>query len=208
MKIIIFISLIIQGVFFSYQNAEAQDTLSIFNGKNLEGWSETPFNGKGRVNVRDGSIILGRGDKMTGINYDYVDNLVWDNYEITLEAMRVEGKDFFCALTFPVKGTFCTLVLGGWSGSIVGLSNIDGYDAVNNFTGDTRNFENNKWYSVRLRVAGDKIEAWLGNIDKMVDFTIGNYELSLRSEVIISAPLGIATYDTVGAIRNIRLIRF
>jgi len=57
-------------------------------------------------------------------------------------------------------------------------------------------------------VADDKIEVWLGNIDKMVDFKIGNYNLSLRDEVILSSPLGIASYETTGAIRNVKLIKF
>ena len=208
MKRIFITTVFLYGMLALCYNVSAQDTLMLFNGKSLEGWSETPFPGQGRVNVRDGAVVLGKGKKLTGINYDIIDNLTWDNYEITLEAMRVEGKDFFCALTFPVKGSFCTLVLGGWSGSVIGLSSIDGYDAANNFTGDSRNFENNIWYSVRLRVADDKIEAWLGNIDKMVDFKIGNYSLSLRDEVILSAPLGIATYETTGTVRNIKLIKF
>ena len=196
------------GFFIFSPEAEAQDTLVIFNGKTLDGWIETDFYGKGKVNVKDGAIILGKGDILTGISYLNIDDLVWDNYEVTLEAMRMEGNDFFCGLTFPVKGSFCTLVLGGWGGSVVGLSSIDGYDAANNFTGDTRSFENNKWYNIRLRVSNDKIEAWINPMDKIVDFRIGTYKLSLRSEVEISAPLGIAAYQTVGAIRNIKLIKF
>lgn len=181
-----------------------QDTLSMFNGKTLDGWTETMFEGQGRVRVRDGSIILGVGSDLTGVNWtgDYP----LSNYEIHLEAMRVEGSDFFCALTFPVKESFCTLVIGGWNGSVLGLSNIDGYDAVNNFTGDSRNFRNNRWYTIRLRVTDKKIEAWLDGRDKIVDFTIGNYRLSLRSEVVPSIPLGIATWRTEGAIRNVRMV--
>ena len=36
------------------------------------------------------------------------------DYELRLEAKRVEGGDFFCGLTFPVGKEYCTLILGGW----------------------------------------------------------------------------------------------
>lgn len=181
-----------------------QDTLMLFNGTSLNGWEETLFEGQGKVSVKDGSIILNKGNDLTGVNW--TGNYPTSNYEINLQAMRLEGKDFFCALTFPVNASFCTLVIGGWGGSVVGLSNIDGYDAFNNFTGDTRNFSNGRWYKIRLRVTDKKIEAWLDGRDKIVDFTIGNYRLSLRWEVEPSIPLGIATWQTTGAIRDVQLI--
>ena len=34
------------------------------------------------------------------------------NYELSLEARRVEGEDFFCCLTFPYKKTHASFVLG------------------------------------------------------------------------------------------------
>jgi hypothetical protein len=207
-KLVSSIILASAGLFTFFTGSAGQDTLLIFNENNMDGWVETEFPGQGRVRVKEGSLILGNGDALTGVNYVNTDDLVWDNYEITLEAMRVEGSDFFCGLTIPVKESFCTLILGGWGGSVTGLSCIDGYDAANNFTGSSWNFENNKWYKVRIRVANDKIEAWLNRMDKIVDFTIGNYKLSLRSEVELSAPLGIATYRTTGALKNIRLIKF
>ncbi|MBN2524707.1 MAG: DUF1080 domain-containing protein [Bacteroidales bacterium] len=196
--------LLIFGLLLPLLYTSGQDTLLLFDGRSLDGWIKTDFDGKGRVSVKNGSIILKEGSDLTGINWtgDYPVS----NYEITLETMRQEGKDFFCALTFPVNSSFCTLVVGGWGGSVVGLSNINGYDAYNNFTGVVRHFSNNRWYSIRLRVTDEKIEAWLDGIDKIVDFTIGDYNLSLRWEVEPSKPLGIATYRTTGAVRNIRLV--
>jgi hypothetical protein len=41
--------------------------------------------------------------------------------------------------------------------------------------------------------------------EKFVDFTIGNSQLSLRPEVESSVPFGITTYQTTGAIRDIKL---
>jgi len=72
-----------------------------------------------------------------------------------------------------VKESFLTLVLGGWGGSLCGLSCIDGYDAANNFTSKIFYFGTGAWWPVRLRVTDEKIEAWIEE-DKIVDFTIGN----------------------------------
>ena len=67
------------------------------------------------------------------------------NYEVKLEARREEGSDFFCRLTFPVNDSFCALILGGWGGTVVGLSTIDGLDASEKETSRLMNFDLNKW---------------------------------------------------------------
>ena len=52
----------------------------------------------------------------------YMTGITWTNemprmgYEISLEAMRVEGSDFFCGLTFPVGKDYLSLIVGGWGG--------------------------------------------------------------------------------------------
>ena len=53
-----------------------------------------------------------------------------EDYEVSLEARRLEGTDFFCGLTFPVGKEPCTLIIGGWGGTTVGLSNVDDYSAA------------------------------------------------------------------------------
>lgn len=190
-------------VFLSFSiTSFSQESKSLFNGRSLEGWEVTDLEGHGKVTIKDSCIILGIGNDITGINW--LKESPGSNYEITLEANRMEGSDFFCALTFPVKGSFLTLVVGGWRGSIVGLSSIDGYDAANNSTGQVMFFDNNKWYPIRLRVTDEKVEAWINN-DKLIDFTIGTYRLGLRMEMELSTPLGFATYQTKGALRNINL---
>jgi len=142
------------------------------------------------------------GEPISGIRW--LKDFPVTNYEVNLEARRIEGSDFFCGMTFPVKESFLTLVLGGWGGSLVGLSCIDGYDAANNQTGNVFHFGSGWWYGIRLRVTDKKIEAWVED-ENIVDFTINNSELSLRWEVESSIPFGITTYKTTGGIRNIRL---
>jgi hypothetical protein len=176
--------------------------VSLFDGKTLGQWKITEFGGQGNICVKDGSIFLEMGNDMTGITW--TGPLVRMNYEISLEAMRVAGSDFFCGLTFPVDEKPCSLILGGWGGSVCGLSNIDYYDAANNETTRVIYFEDGRWYRVRLRVTTDKIEAWLDD-KPLVDIVITNRHISIRPEVDLSQPLGISTWRTTGAIRNIHL---
>src|SRR5438067_4915677 len=95
---------------------------AMFDGASLEGWRETPFTGRGKVSVADGAIVLGKG-YMTGVTW--TKPFPKSNYEFRLEAMRVDGYDFFAGITFPVGGAYCSWINGGWGGMIVGLSSID-----------------------------------------------------------------------------------
>ena len=179
--------------------------IGLFDGKTLGQWKITEFGGQGKVYIKDGGIYLEQGNDMTGITW--AGPLVRMNYEITLEAMRVSGSDFFCGLTFPVNENCCSLILGGWGGSLCGLSNIDYYDAANNETTRFVSFENGKWYHVRLRVIPNHIQAWLQEEgqEPLVDIDITGRKIDTRAEVDLSQPLGIATWQTAGAVRNINL---
>ena len=184
------------------EGCQGQREISLFDGRTLGQWKVTEFGGQGNISVKDGTIVLEMGNDHTGINC--AGPLVRMSYEITLEAMRVVGSDFFCGLTFPVGPNPCSLILGGWGGTVCGLSNIDYYDAANNETTRVISFENGRWYRVRLRVTPDKIEAWLDD-EKLVDVVTTGRKISIRPEVDPSQPLGIASWRTTAAIRNIRL---
>jgi hypothetical protein len=185
--------------------AEPPTEMSLFDGKTLGHWKITDFGGQGKVYVKDGSIYLELGNDMTGITW--AGPLVRMNYEITLEAMRISGSDFFCGFTFPVNENHCSLVLGGWGGSLCGLSNIDYYDAANNETTRFVSFENNKWYHVRLRITPNRIQAWLQEEgeEPLVDMDITDRKIDTRAEMDLCQPMGVATWQTAGAVRNINL---
>jgi hypothetical protein len=175
---------------------------SLFDGRTLAGWESAKFGGEGKVAVENGAIVMQRGDMMTGIKS--VDKPLKMNYELSLEGKRVEGNDFFCTTTFPVGDSFCSFVVGGWGGSVIGLSCIDFNDAYNNATMRTVNFKKDQWYAIRIRVTKEKIECWIDK-EKVVDVTTRGHKLSTRFECDACKPLGVATWSTKGAIRNIRL---
>ena len=175
----------------------------MFDGQSLGGWRSTAFGGPGRVTVQKGLILLPAGGPFTGINWTNEAPKV--NYEISLEAMRVTGSDFFCGLTFPVRDSFCSLIVGGWGGTLVGLSNLDGADASENETTKSVSFETGRWYRIRLRVTENKIEAWIEQ-KKVVNVTTTGRKLSLRfGDIELSKPLGIASWDPGAALREIKM---
>jgi len=176
---------------------------SLFDGKELGDWAITRFGGEGEVRVENGQIICDFGQYITGVTYKGKD-LPTNNYEIELEAQRVEGSDFFCGLTFPMDDTHATFVCGGWGGSVTGISSIDQYDASENDTTDYMQFKNKEWYKIRLRVTEGVIEAWV-NDKKMVSKEVESKQLSTRLEVDPSKPLGLCCFDTQAAYRNIRI---
>ena len=118
--------------------------------------------------------------------------------------MRTGGDDFFCGLVFPVGKADCSLVVGGWGGTIVGLSNIDGEPAVENETSQGRDFKKDRWYAIRLRVTERKIEVWIDK-EKIVDFAHADRKLTVRWDQEQMLPLGICTWRTAGAVRNVTL---
>ncbi|MCL2348295.1 MAG: DUF1080 domain-containing protein [Planctomycetaceae bacterium] len=130
----------------------------LFDGKSLDGWEVPKSAVAGEVKAEHGVIVLNRGALSTGIKY--VKPFPKSDYEIMYQAKRVDGYDFFGAITFPVKESFCTFVNGGWGCGVTGLSSINGYDASENETTRYYEFETGKWYQFRVRVTDERITVW------------------------------------------------
>lgn len=174
--------------------------LPLFDGKSLAGWREVAFQKRGAVTVDDGVIVLGKG-AMTGIAWTR--GFPTSGYEIRFEAARLEGNDFFAGLTFPAGGSHCFFVAGGWDGTTVGLSNVDGYDASENETSINREFVSGRWYAFRLAVTGSRIQAWIdGALVVDLDLTVSKVELRF-DDTDLCKPLGFAAYGTRAGLRNI-----
>lgn len=186
------------------KNKSGSKVLTLFDGKSLNGWKITEFGGQGDAYAKDGRLIIEMGVDLSGVTWKDAKKLPRSNYEVTLEAMRVDGNDFFCGLTFPVKDDPCSLIIGGWAGGVCGLSSIDGLDASENETTTYRTFKKGQWYRIRLRVADDKIEAWIDD-EQIVNQDIQGRKISIRREVELSKPFGLATWQTTAALRNIQM---
>lgn len=174
---------------------------SLFDGKSLAGWKETAFPRRGTVTVAEGRIVLDAGAPLTGVTF--AGSFPNTNYEIRYEAMRVAGGDFFASLTFPVGMSFATFVLGGWGGDIIGVSSIDGWNASENETRNYFTFEDGKWNAIRVAVTPERIQCWIG-AERVVNVGIAGRQITMRpGDIELSAPLGIASYNTTGAVRRI-----
>lgn len=182
---------------------EGEGWTNLFDGQSLKGWRPTDFAGHGEVECRSELLVLNTGDPFTGVNW--TNDFPKMNYEIALDAMRVGGSDFFCGLTLPVGDSFCSLIVGGWGGSLMGISSLDGMDASENETTKYVNFENSRWYRIRLRITEGRIEGWLDK-DKVLDVVTTDRKISLRpGEIEMSKPFGLASWETAAALRQIKM---
>ncbi|WP_395744937.1 family 16 glycoside hydrolase [Prosthecobacter sp.] len=172
-------------------------------------WKASGIPEEGRVVVRDGEITLQPGQPMTGARFDAWKSagLPLTRYAIEYEAMRVAGNDFFGTVTFPVNDTHVSLVVGGWGGTLVGISSIDDMDASDNSTAGNAYFENNRWHKVRIEVRDDELRAWIN--DKLfVNTSTKGRKLGLRpGDIEKCIPFGFASYATQSRIRHVLVRR-
>ncbi len=181
--------------------------VSLFNGKDLTGWKiadEAEFEWHGKVYVKDGAVFLEAGNMMTGIRW--MGEFPTSNYEVSLDAMRVSGYDFFCGMTFPVAKSWCTRIVGGWGGMVVGLSNVDDFNASENNTTVGMNFDSKRWYHIRVRVTDARIQVWIDK-DRVIAQDRAGHKFGVWEEQNPIRPFGAATWNTGGALRNITLRR-
>jgi hypothetical protein len=176
---------------------------SLFDGKTMKNWEKTNYGGEGNVQVTKGQILMEFGYSLSGITYTGK-TLPKTNYEIRLNAIKLDGNDFFCGMTFPVANSYCSFIVGGWGGAVVGLSSLDGLDASENETTRYMTFDHNKWYRVRVRVEPHQIRCWI-NRKLVVYQDIEGRKITTRNEVSLNKPLGFATWETRAALKNIEV---
>jgi hypothetical protein len=209
--------------------SKPEEVQDLYDGISLKGWKITSFAGAGEVRVvplkkaleslpskpdqaedrkklgnpETPVIFIESGAMLSGVNF--TNSLPRMDYELQLEAMRVDGNDFFCGLTFPVDDACCSFIVGGWGGGLVGISSIDGLDASENETTKFMGIQSGRWYKIKVRVTRSKIEAWLDQ-EKMADVKLEGRRISMRpGEIEASKPLGYATYQTSAVIRSVQL---
>jgi len=211
-KIVVAVALALSPLLADEKPAAGTNTWThLFDGKSLRGWTRTDFSTLGDVQVENpfrggpGAIVVALAEELNGVTCTRP--VPKTNYEVSLEAMRLAGHDFFCGLTFPVGDAAATFVVGGWSGSVVGISCIDGADASVNETTRLMDFDQERWYRIRVRVTPAKIECWIDE-KNVVDLALAGHKINLRpGEISRSLPFGLAAWHTSAAWRDVRLLR-
>lgn len=184
------------------------DLLPSWEGRALKHWKivdQFVFKRHGAVRIENGAISLGKGDPGTAVVWNGPAPPV-NGYEIRFEGRRTAGDDFFCGLTFPIDKSHCTLIVGGWGGSVTGLSNVDDYPAVENETTNAVEIVENRWHKLRLRVASTAVQAWFDDT-KIVDLDPREKRFGVWWEQEPVRPLGFATWNTAAEYRGLRLER-
>jgi hypothetical protein len=178
---------------------------SLFDGKTLGKWKPTEFGGEGEVQVKDGQIVVNAGSTLSGVNWTG-EALPKVDYEIELDVKKLSGSDFLLGLTFPYKNDYATFVLGGWGGALVGLSNVNGNDAANNEYSAAKEFPKGQWFHVKLRCTEKRIQGWVGDAaEPILDVDTTDKQISTRADIDLAKPLGLSTYQTSAAYKNIIL---
>lgn len=200
--------MVLGGLRLAVAAEEALKPILLFDGKSLDDWEMVDIGASGYVELDEdqGWMLIRQGDTLSGAIYKKAKDLPLERYEIELEAMRQAGVDFFCGLTFPVGNveTCATLILGGWGGSVTGISSIDGMDAAENATGTYQRYEDNKWYKVKLRVTPENLSVWIDE-KQVVDIDTAGRKVGLRPGLIESyAPLALSSFNTAAAFKNVK----
>jgi len=179
----------------------------MFDGKSLEGWKalkEDSFSLAGKVEVKDGAIVLGEGMPFTGIAWS--GEFPTEDFEVRYEARRQNNIDIFASITVPVGDSHVTLSCGGWGDSVVGLSSVDDRNASDNQTTKIMSFKNGQWYKFRVRVTKDKVEAWIDD-KQVIDLERKEHKFTIYDELKPHRPLGFFSWSTEGAVRDIEMQR-
>lgn len=180
-----------------------------------EGWTLMETLGPGKWAAIEGAadvtwddgeraLRIGIGTDLNGVRW--TGPLPVAPYAVELEARRMSGSDFFCGLTFPVRSGSegVSLIVGGWGGKLVGISSIDGLDASENSTATQQEFEDQRWYRIRVEVGDEHLQAWIDD-RQVVDAYTEGLKLSLRAGPIEScAPFGLATWLTSAELRGVK----
>ncbi|MBK8101170.1 MAG: DUF1080 domain-containing protein [Planctomycetes bacterium] len=165
------------------------------------GWRSSEFGGDGSIAFADDTLELGMGNPLTGVTCTAA--IPSGDYELEFEAARRLGNDFFCGLTFPVGDAYLTLILGGWGGALCGFSSLDGLDAARNATRTLRHFPHDAFVRIRLIVTPTGVTAFVDD-QPLCSCDPSRHRLSLRPEVELSRPFGVAAFSTAATLRGMR----
>lgn len=172
-------------------------------------WQQAGIPDEGVISIKDSELTLPTGQPMTGAKFaNWASAGMPDtNYTISYEAMRLDGRDIFGMCTFPVGShqSHATFVIGGWGGTVTGISSIEFLDASENQTRAEQVFENNRWYRVRIEVRPDDLRVWI-NDRPVVNASIKGKKVTLRhGDIDRCIPFGFATWNTTGKVRRVEV---
>jgi len=178
----------------------------LFDGKTLDGWqrgSPEEATDQGNISVEEGRIHLEPGNPHTRIAT--TQSLPLAHYELALDAMRVTGGGDFATMSFPIGSARGYLRVGA---DIAGktLSLLDAASQKPLQPEKRLNFETGRWYRLRVRVAGGRVQVWLDDTP-MFDASSEHPALETVPRDQHEPFLIVTSHKTNAALRSIRLRR-
>ncbi len=176
----------------------------LFAPDSLEGWEKCNYAGIGEIEMLDGGVLrIGAGETLSGVRY--TGEVPRVNYEVTVRGRKIEGDDFFFCLTYPFKEKHASFVLGGWGGSVCGISSIDYMDAMDNTTMTVREFEEGRWYDIRFVVTDHRFQGFIDG-EPVVNINVEGRDVDMRfGEIEESIPFAISSFCTTGEYKDMQL---
>ncbi len=175
-----------------------------FAGELPQDWIRTNYGGQGSVEVQNKVITMDIGQGLTGIHWN-TKNFPKDNFEFVVRARRITGEDMTCGLTFPVGDQFASLIVGGWGGSVVGISCIDDKAADENETTSDMQLKHRQWYTIHVRVADNKLVCFVDG-KKVVDISTKGRKFSLRGDCESSQPFAVFSFGTYIEVDRLEIV--
>lgn len=176
------------------------EQLELFDGQTFDFWDSGSFPSSGKVEIKDGAIILQRGAPLTVLSWRGIYRSV--DYELQFEVKRFEGDSVRFGMVLPIQQSFVALMLG----ETAELCCLDG--ASQKIAEKTKLiFDTERWHPVRLRVTAEHIQAWVDD-QEVVDQSAAGRQFSLPRELVPAAPIAVMTQNATAAVRNIILTLF
>ncbi|MBO6660167.1 MULTISPECIES: 3-keto-disaccharide hydrolase [Roseivirga] len=171
-------------ILFIFQSCDSSDTIELFNGENLEGWTN---NGEELWYVENGELVCESGPKA---QYGYLTtNEYYDDFELTLDFKQEANGNSGVFIRSTVDGT----KVSGWQVEVAPPgSNTGGiYESygrgwlIQPEPEKDSTLKMGEWNTMKIRVVGDEVTSWLNGTEMvhLKDQKIGKGKGSIALQI-------------------------
>jgi len=171
-------------ILFIFQSCDSSDTIELFNGENLEGWTN---NGEELWYVENGELVCESGPKA---QYGYLTtNEYYDDFELTLDFKQEANGNSGVFIRSTVDGT----KVSGWQVEVAPPgSNTGGiYESygrgwlIQPEPEKDSALKMGEWNTMKIRVVGDEVTSWLNGTEMvhLKDQKIGEGKGSIALQI-------------------------
>lgn len=169
---------------FAIQSCESSDTIELFNGENLDGWTN---NGEELWYVENGELVCESGPQA---QYGYLTtNEYYDDFELTLDFKQEANGNSGVFIRSTVDGT----KVSGWQVEVAPPgSNTGGiYESygrgwlIQPEPEKDSALKMGEWNTMKIRVVGDEVTSWLNGTEMvhLKDEKIGEGKGSIALQI-------------------------